>query len=94
MSLSEKQKEALNKLYQYRENIENYLAEIESILMVYFEQQYPVSYQHWIPQIKTALRDNTKWLSRGQYSMDYILSKIEDQIKEDRNSQGVSKYIN
>lgn len=92
MRLSNKQQEALNKLYQYRENIESYLAEIDAILMVYFPDEYPISYQHWMPQIKTALRSNTKWLSRGEYSMDYILSKIEDKIV-DNNHQGVSKYI-
>lgn len=93
MSLSEKQKEALHKLYQHRETIEHILAEIESILMVYFEQQYSVSYQHWIPQIKTALRNNTKWLSRGDYSMDHILQDIEDKIVDNCSRQGVSKYI-
>lgn len=93
MSLSDKQKEALNKLYQHRENIENSLAEIESILMVYFEQQYPVSYQHWIPQIKTALRDSTRWLSRGDYSMDHILKDIEDKMIDNSARQGVSKFI-
>ena len=92
MSLSDKQKESLNKLYRYRENIESYLAEIDAILMVYFPDEYPVSHQHWMPQIKTALRSNTKWLSRGDYSMDYILSKIEDKIVDSSN-QGVSKYI-
>lgn len=93
MSLSDKQKQALSKLYEHRESIENHLAEIESILMVYFCDQYPVSYQHWIPQIKTALRDNTKWLSRGTYSMDYILSKIIDQITTNDSNHGVSKFI-
>ena len=93
MSLSDKQKEALNKLYQYRENIESYLAEIDAILMVYFPDQYPVMYQHLMPQIKTALRDNTKWLSRGQYSMDNIFDSIEDKIVEDNSNQGVTRYI-
>jgi hypothetical protein len=93
MSLSEKQKEALDKLYKYRENIESYLAEIDAILMVYFPEEYPLSYQHWMPQIKTALRDNTKWLSRGDYSMDYILSRIEDKMLEKKLNSGVTKYI-
>ena len=93
MSLSDGQRKALNKLYQHRENIENELAEIDALLMVYFQDQYPLSYQHIIPQIKTALRDNTKWLSRGQYSMDTIFKSIEDKIKNDNGHQGVSKYI-
>lgn len=93
MSLTDKQKEALNKLYQKREEIEHCLAEIESILMVYFEDQFAVSYQHWLPQIKTALRNNTKWLSRGQYDMDYILKLIEDKMVDGSGNKGVSKYI-
>lgn len=93
MSLSKEQKDALNKLYQYRENIESILAEIEALLMVYFCNQYPVSYQHWIPQIKTALRDNTKWLPRGQYSMDHVFRVIEDNMLEKSSSKGVCKFI-
>lgn len=84
--------EALSDLYRFREKIEDYLAEIESILRVHFPDQYDVSYQHWIPQIKTALRDNTKWLPRGQYSMDYVIAQLVDKIIE-RNDKGVSKYI-
>jgi hypothetical protein len=93
MSLTHSQQEALNKLYQKREEIEHCLAEIESILTVYFEDQFSISYQHWLPQIKTALRDNTKWLSRGQYSMDYILKLIEDKMVDGSDRKGVSKYI-
>lgn len=93
MNFSDEQRQALNNLYTHREAIENHLAEIESILMVYFEKEYPLSYQHWIPQIKTALRSNTKWLSRGEYSMDYILANIEDKIIDNCCNKGVSKFI-
>lgn len=84
--------EALSDLYTLREKIEDYLAEIESLLRIYFPDQYNISYQHWIPQIKTALRDNTKWLPRGQYSMDYTIGQLIDKIIE-HNDKGVSKYI-
>lgn len=86
------QKDALNKLYNYRENIEDLLAEIEAIIQVYFPEEYSLSHQHWIPQIKTALRENTKWLPRGEYSMDYTLNHLLDKLIEDKN-KGVSKYI-
>jgi len=92
MSLTTDQRKALNKLYEHRENIENELAEIDALLMVYFADQYELVYQHIIPQIKTALRDNTKWLSRGNYSLDNIIANIEDKIIKDHH-QGVSKYI-
>jgi hypothetical protein len=45
-----------------------------------------------LPQIKTGLRDNTKWLPRGQYSMDYTLNSLIDHVINDLD-KGVSKYI-
>jgi|688.fasta_scaffold08374_5 hypothetical protein len=94
MNESQDKKEALNKLYECRENIEKYLAEIETIISVNFTDKYAIAYQHWIPQIKTALRNNTKWLSRGEYSMDDLIVNIEDNMKENIHNKGVSKYIN
>lgn len=84
--------DSLTKLHNAREDIENKLAEIEAILQVYFSTEFSTAYQHWIPQIKTALRDNLKYLPRGQYSMDYTLYRIEDKISDQKN-KGVSKYI-
>ncbi len=83
---------ALSKLYELREKIEHTLAEIESILHVYFPEETSVATQHWSAQIKTALKDNLVYLPRGQYSMDYTLSRIQDKII-DNNHKGVSKYI-
>ena len=82
----------LNKLYNYREQIESNLAEIEAILRVYFPEEVAVATQHWIVQIKTALKDNLKYLPRGEYTMDYTISRIEDKIFG-QNDKGVSKYI-
>lgn len=84
--------DALSKLYNAREDIENKLAEIEAILQVHFSEEFATAYQHWIPQITTALRDNLKYLPRGQYSMDYTFLRIEDKII-DQKDKGVSKYI-
>jgi hypothetical protein len=84
--------EALFKLYSYREQIENNLAEIKAILGVNFPEEYATASQHWIPQIKTALKDNTQYLPRGEYSMDYTLHRIEDKLFN-RSDKGVSKYI-
>lgn len=91
MSLDPQQKEALQNLYSHRDHIEDNLNKIETILQVYFPIEYAVAYQHWIPQIKTGLRDNTKWLPRGQYSMDYTLNRLIDNTVDD--DKGVSKYI-
>lgn len=89
---NDKKIEPLSNLYNAREDIENKLAEIEAILQVHFPEEFSTAYQHWIPQIKTALSDNTRYLSRGQYSMDYTLTRIQDKIV-DHNNKGVSKYI-
>lgn len=91
MSLDPQQKEALQNLYSHRDHIEDHLNKIETILETYFSAEYAVAYQHWIPQIKTGLRDNTKWLPRGQYSMDYTLNRLTDNTVDD--TKGVSKYI-
>lgn len=90
--MSEKLISKISELEKHRETIENNLAEIETILSVYFPAEFPTAYQHWIPQIKTALKNNTKWLDRGQYSMQYTLDRIFDSIS-DKNNKGVSKYI-
>lgn len=82
----------LSELYSLRENIENNLVEIECILQAFFVEEYSVASQHWIVQIKTALKDNLKYLPRGEYSMDYTLKRIEDKLV-DINNKGVSKYI-
>lgn len=85
-------KAALEKLISKRDQILNDLTEIESLLQVYFSDDFSIAYQHWIPQIKTALTDNTKWLPRGQYSMDYTIKSVLDRLSIDTN-KGVSKYI-
>lgn len=90
---SQEKIDALNQLLFHREKIEEHLKEIESILMTKFTDEYSVAYQHWIPQIKTALRENTKWLSRSDYSMDYTVNRITDKMI-DTKDKGVFKFIN
>lgn len=82
----------LSKLIDYRTQIETILAEIDAVMQVDFPEEYSVAYQHWIPQIKTALRNDTKWLSRGEYSMDYTLNRIIDRLNSN-TEKGVTKYI-
>jgi len=84
--------DGLEKLLDYRNQIEQILTNIDAILQIDFSDEYGVAYQHWMPQIITALRDNTKWLSRGQYSMDYTINRINDSISGSLD-KGVSKYI-
>lgn len=91
MSLTEQQKHQLNRLLDYRNDIENALFQIERILKEYFPSEFDTAYQHWIPQISTAICENEKWLSRGQYSMQQTLDRLFDKSKDD--STGLSRYI-
>lgn len=92
MSLSQEQKTQIENLIDYRNNIVDNLANIQSVLQQYFPQEFELAYQHYIPQIVTALHDEKKWLSRGVYSLQDTLNNLSDQIKDDTDS-GVSKYI-
>jgi len=92
MSLNPQQKEALQNLYSHRDHIEDHLNKIETILKVYFPKEYDLAYQHWLPQIKTGLRDEIKWLPRGEYSMDYTLTRLIDNMIDDLN-KGVTKFV-
>ena len=85
-------RDSLNKLLDYRNQIEQILTDIDAVLQVDFSDEYALAYQHWIPQIKTALRNNTRYLPRGEYSMDYTLDRILDKINGSLD-KGVSKYI-
>lgn len=92
MSLSEVQRNQLDKLLDCQFKIERSLAEIEEILKVYFPEEFSNAYQHWIPQIKTALFNDTKWLPRGQFTMQDTINRLVDKSQESKTN-GVSKYI-
>lgn len=92
MSLTDEQKHQFNKLIDYRDQITDALFHIERILKVYFPEEFEVAYQHWIPQITTALYEHKKWLPRGQYTMQQTINRLLDKNKESLN-KGVSKYI-
>lgn len=87
------QNEDYNKLCDLRSQIEKLVNDIGQILEQSFPDEYNTAYQHWIPQILTSLRDNTKWLPRGNYSMEYTIAKIADKLQEKTANKGVSKYI-
>jgi hypothetical protein len=88
--MNQEQKDQLNNLMDYRDSISNSLFHIERILKTYFPEQYVDAYQHWIPQILTALDNEVKWLPRGQLTLQDTI----DRIKDDSDSVGgVSKFI-
>lgn len=88
--MNQEQKDQLTNLIDYRDEISNSLFHIERILKTYFPDQYSDAYQHWIPQILTALDNDLKWLPRGQLTLQDTI----DRIKDDSDSVGgVSKFI-
>jgi hypothetical protein len=80
----------LDDLLHLREEIAQSLKKMGAILQIYFPEQYPDAYQHWIPQILTALDNDVKWLPRGQLTLQDTIDRIKDNSDE---SAGVSKYI-
>ena len=90
--LNQEQKDQFNKLIDYRDQIVDALFHIERILKTYFPEECNIAYQHWIPQITTALYEDARWLPRGDQTMQNTINRLLDKIKDDK-SQGVSKYI-
>jgi len=91
MSLTQVQKDQLNSLIDYRDQITNGLFHIERILKVYFPEEFDIAYQHWIPQITTALYEDKRWLPRGEQTMQYTINRLLDKANNDK--VGVKKYI-
>lgn len=92
MSFTDEQKHQLNRLMDYRDELTNSLFHIERILKTYFPEEFDIAYQHWIPQISTALYEDKKWLPRGEQTMQHTLNRLFDKLKENE-SKGVYKYI-
>jgi hypothetical protein len=92
MSFTPEQKHQLNKLLDHRDEISNSVFHIERILKHYFPEEFEVAYQHWIPQITTALYGDSRWLPRGERNMQQTISRLIDKFAAD-SDKGVSKYI-
>jgi hypothetical protein len=80
----------INDLLNLREEIAESLKKIDAVLQIYFPDQYSDAYQHWMPQILTALYNDVKWLPRGQVTLQDTIDRIKDNSEE---SAGVSKFI-
>ena len=90
--LNQEQKDHLNKLLEHRDEIVDSLYHIERILKTYFPEEFSMAYQHWIPQITTALYEDERWLPRGVFTMQQTINRLLDKTN-DNKTQGVSKYI-
>lgn len=94
MSLTNDQKYQLNKLIDYRDSISGSLFHIERILKTYFPEEFDIAYQHWIPQIMTALYEHDKWLPRGEQTLQDTLDRLLDiEQTQNKNGQTVKKFI-
>lgn len=92
MSFTNEQKYQLNKLIDYRDQITNSLFHIERIIKEYFPEEFDIAYQHWIPQITTALYEDKRWLPRGEQTMQHTINRLLDKAQK-KNGQSVSKFI-
>jgi soluble cytochrome b562 len=89
---TKEQKDQFNRLLDYRDQISDAMFHIERILKSYFPEEFDTAYQHYIPQIITALEEDSRWLSRGEFNMQKTIDRILDKINEEYGS-GVSKFI-
>lgn len=87
--MNQEQKDQLNRLIDHRDEISKAMFHIERILKNYFPSEFDIAYQHWIPQILTALESDVKWLPRGEYTLQDTIDRIND----NDSGSGVKKFI-
>lgn len=92
MSFTQEQKDQFNRLIDYRDSITSSLFQIERILKDYFPEEFDTAYQHWIPQIITAINNDDRWLPRGEQTMQHSIERLVDKI-ETATDKGVYKFI-
>jgi hypothetical protein len=93
MSLTQEQKDQINKLVDHRDEMVNSLFNIERILKTYFPEELDRAIQFYLPQITTALYEDKKWLSRGEYSLQNTIDNLLERCKIDSDGKGTTKYL-
>jgi hypothetical protein len=93
MSLTQEQKDQINSLLDNRDKIVDSLYHIERILKTYFPEEFERAIQFYLPQITTALYEDKKWLSRGEYSLQNTIDNLLERCKIDESSKGTKKYL-
>lgn len=91
MGLTQIQRDQINCLIDYRDEIVKNLFHIERILKTYFPEEFEIAYQHYIPQITTALYEDKKWLQRGEYTLQETINRLMDKAQE--TDQSIQKFI-
>jgi len=90
-SLDEK-KDQLNLLLEYKDNIKSSIEQIRNIIQQSFPEEYDIAYQHWIPQILTALDKYEKWLPRGDQTMQKTIDRLNDKFT-DKSGQTLKRFL-
>ena len=83
----------MNKLIYYRDEITSALFDIERILKTYFPEEFERAIQFYLPQITTALYEDKKWLSRGEYSLQNTIDNLLERCKMTEVADGLKKYL-
>ena len=93
MSLTQEQKDQINNLIDYRDEIVSSLFHIERILKTYFPEEFERAIQFYLPQITTALYEDRKWLSRGDYSLQNTIDNLLERCKMSQDNENLKKFL-
>lgn len=94
MSLTPEQRDQINRLIDYRDEMVGSLFHIESILKTYFPEEFERAIQFYLPQITTALYEDRKWLNRGEYSLQNTIDNLIERCKMvDSSDKNIKKYL-
>ena len=93
MGLTPEHKDNLENLLDHRDSIIDALAGIQTILKVNFPEEYEKAIQFYLPQITTALYEDKKWLSRGEYSLQNTIDNLLERCKINESGKGTTKYL-
>lgn len=94
MSFTNEQKHQLSKIIDHRDEIINAVFHVERILKHYFPEEFDIAYQHWIPQIVTALYQHEKWLPRGEQTLQDTIDRLIDKNEDNKQTgQSFKKFI-
>jgi hypothetical protein len=93
MSLTQEQRDQINRLVDYRDEMVNSLFHIERILKTYFPEEFERAIQFYLPQITTALYEDKKWLNRGEYSLQNTIDNLLECAKMTEVDKSIQKYL-
>lgn len=92
--MNEESKTALSNIMDHKESIKQHVLEIGSLLKEFFPKEYEFAYQHYIPQILTALNEDDRWLPRGSYTIQNTVDNLKDRLYLSKETdKGIKKYI-